>query len=68
MSYFAFSGNFQVQAPGGDLYSERRFHGWFFVLQVWGAYIWLIFYFFDFLRYTLKKFFFGVAIDDLLHL
>ena len=28
----------------------------------------LYFIFFDFLQYTLKKFFFGVGIDDLLHL
>ena len=37
--YFVFEGNFQVQAPGG-LYLEGRFNGGFFVLPVWGAYIW----------------------------
>ena len=37
--YFAFEGNFQVQAPG-DLYLEGRFKGGFFALRVWGAYIW----------------------------
>ena len=37
--YFAFEGNFQVQAPGG-LYSEGRFNGGFFALRFWGAYIW----------------------------
>ena len=26
--------------PPGALYSEGRFHGRFFVLRVWGAYIW----------------------------
>ena len=36
---FVFEGNFQVQAPGGGLYSEGRFNGGFFVLQVWGAYV-----------------------------
>ena len=36
---FVFEGNFQVQAPG-VLYLERRFNGGFFVLRVWGAYIW----------------------------
>ena len=30
---------FQVQAPG-CLYLEGRFNGAFFVLPVWGAYIW----------------------------
>ena len=37
--YFVFEGNFQVQAPGG-LYLEGRLNGGFFVLRVWGAYIW----------------------------
>ena len=37
--HFLFEVNFQVQAPGG-LYLEGRFKGGFFVLQVWGAYIW----------------------------
>ena len=37
-----FEGNFQVQAPRGEggLYLEGRFNGGFFVLRVWGAYIW----------------------------
>ena len=30
---------FQVQALGG-LYLEGRFHGGFFALPIWGAYIW----------------------------
>ena len=38
--YFAFEGNFQVQAPGGGLYMEGRFNGGFFALRVWGAYMW----------------------------
>ena len=37
---FVFEGNFQVQAPGRGLYSEGRFNGGFFALQVRGAYIW----------------------------
>ena len=37
--YFEFEGNLQVQAPGG-LCLERRFITGFFVLRVWGAYIW----------------------------
>ena len=36
---FVFEGNFQVQAPE-VLYLEGRFNGGFFVLRVWGAYIW----------------------------
>ena len=35
--YFVFEGKFQVQAPGGGLYSERRFNGGFFALRFWGA-------------------------------
>ena len=31
---------FQVQAPRGGLYLEGPFNGGFFVLLVWGAYIW----------------------------
>ena len=38
--YFAFEGNFQVQAPGGGLYMEGRFNRGFFALRVWGAYTW----------------------------
>ena len=34
--YFVFEGNFQVQAPRGGLYLERRFNGGFFALRVWG--------------------------------
>ena len=26
--------------PPGGLYLEGRFNGWFFALQVWGAYTW----------------------------
>ena len=37
--YFEFEGNLQVQIPGG-LCLERRFITGFFVLRVWGAYIW----------------------------
>ena len=40
---FVLEGNFQVQATRGlvlGLYSEGRFNGGFFVLRVWGAYIW----------------------------
>ena len=40
--YFVFDGNFQVQAPGGEvggggLYLEGRFDRGFFASQVWGA-------------------------------
>ena len=38
--YFVVEGNFQVQAPGGGLYSEGRFNGGFFALRVGGVYIW----------------------------
>ena len=37
--YFAFEGNFQVQAPRA-LYLEGRFNGGVFALRVWGIYIW----------------------------
>ena len=37
--YFVFEGNFPSTTPGG-LYSEGRLNGRFFVLPVWGAYIW----------------------------
>ena len=47
--------NFQVQATGG-LYLEGRLNGGFFVLRVWGAYIWRGLYMkrlvFGILRYT----------------
>ena len=47
--------NFQVQAPGG-LYLGGRLNGGFFVLRVWGAYIWRGLYMkrlvFGILRYT----------------
>jgi len=45
--YLKFKDNFRVQAPGG-LYFEGRFTGRFFVLRVWGAYI------FGTLRYMKK--------------
>ena len=41
--YFVFEGNFPITSPpggGGGLYLEERFNGGFFVLPVWGAYIW----------------------------
>ena len=38
--YFVFEGNFPSTSPPGGLYLERRFNGGFFVLLVWGAYIW----------------------------
>ena len=37
--YFVFGGNFQVQSPS-SLYLEGEFNRGFFVLRVWGAYIW----------------------------
>ena len=37
--YFVFEGNFQVQSPS-SLYLEGEFNRGFFVLQVWGDYIW----------------------------
>ena len=37
--YFVFEGNFQVQSPS-SLYLEGEFNRGFFVLRVWGAYIW----------------------------
>ena len=37
--YFVFEGNFQVQSPS-SLYLEGEFNRRFFVLRVWGAYIW----------------------------
>ena len=37
--YFAFEGNFQVQAPGG-LYSDGQFNGGFFCAPSLGSYIW----------------------------
>ena len=41
--YFVFEGNLPSTSPpggGGGLYLEGRFDGGFFVLPVWGAYIW----------------------------
>ena len=56
--YFVFEGNFQAQAPGGDLCLEGRFNGGFFALRVWGAYIWRGLYIerliFEILRYCSK--------------
>ena len=37
--YFVFEGNFPSTSPRG-FYLEGRFYGGFFVLPVWGAYIW----------------------------
>ena len=37
--YFVFEGTFPSTSPRG-LYLEGRFNGGFFVLPVWGAYIW----------------------------
>ena len=37
--YFVFEGNFQVQSPSSS-YLEGEFNRGFFVLRVWGAYIW----------------------------
>ena len=37
--YFVFEGNFQVQSPS-SLYLEGEFNRGFFVLRVWGTYIW----------------------------
>ena len=34
--YFAFEGNFQVQAPSGRLYLERRFNGGFLFYEFGG--------------------------------
>ena len=56
---------FQVQAPGGGLYLKGRFNGGFFVLPVWGAYIWRGLYMegliFGILRYISKP---GLTIDQ----
>ena len=38
--YSVFEGNFPGTSPPGGLYQEGRFNGGFFVLQVWGAFIW----------------------------
>ena len=38
--YFVFEGNFPSTSPLGDLYLEGQFNRGFFVLRVWGAYIW----------------------------
>ena len=37
--YFVFGGNFPSTSPGGLIFGGR-FNGGFFVLPVWGAYIW----------------------------
>ena len=56
--YFVFESNFRVQAPppgGGGVYSEGPLKIGFFVIPVWGAYIWRGLYieglFFGILRY-----------------
>ena len=38
--YIVLEGNFPSTSPMGGLYLEGRFNGGFFVLPVWGAYIW----------------------------
>ena len=38
--YFVFEGNFSSTSPQGCLYLEGQFNGGFFVLPVWGVYIW----------------------------
>ena len=38
--YFVFEGNFQGQAPPGNLCIEGRSNGGFFALRVRGAYTW----------------------------
>ena len=38
--YFVFEGTVFKYKPLGGLYSERPFNGGFFVLPVWGAYVW----------------------------
>ena len=45
LTIFAFSFSLYLRTiskykPPGGLYSEGRFNGGFFTLQVWGAYIW----------------------------
>ena len=40
LCYFVFEGNFPSTSPLGDLYLEGQFNRGFFVLRVWGAYIW----------------------------
>ena len=57
--YFVFGGNFPSTSPRGGLYLEGRFNGGFFVLQVWGAFIWRGLYIdgliFGILRYIYSK-------------
>ena len=41
--YFVFEGNFPSTSPpppGGGLFLEGQFNGWFFALPVWGSYFW----------------------------
>ena len=38
--YFVFEGNFPSTSPRGGLYLEGRFNRGFFMLPVWGSYIW----------------------------
>ena len=38
--YFVFEGNFPSTSPPGGSYLEERLNGGFFVLPLWGAYIW----------------------------
>ena len=57
--YFVFEGNFPSTGPRGAYSLEGRFNGGFFVLQVWGAFIWRGLYMdgliFGILRYTIAK-------------
>ena len=57
--YFVFWGQFSKYKPPGGLYLEGRFYGGFFVLQVWGAFIWSVLYMdgliFGILRYIYSK-------------
>ena len=52
--YFLFEGNFPSTSSWGGLYLEGRFHGGFFALPLWGAYIWRGL-FSEFLRYVFYK-------------
>ena len=38
--YFVFEGNFLSTTPRGAYIWKRRFTGGYFVLPVWGAYLW----------------------------
>ena len=57
--YFVFEGNFPSTSSPGGLYLEGRFNGGFFVLQVWGTFIWRGLYMdgliFGILRYIYSK-------------